>query len=115
MPGSATMVVARLDGETGTLDVCNLGDAGLRVLREGRVVATTQDQQVRSRGVAERASRYAYVQRMGVAITSNRGFDARGVAGGPTGQQRIDGCEATCVHTRLPPGGVKGWRTCPHA
>lgn len=41
------MVVARLDGETGTLDVCNLGDAGLRVLREGRVVATTQDQQVR--------------------------------------------------------------------
>jgi len=45
VPGSATMVVARLDGETGTLDVCNLGDAGLRVLREGRVVATTQDQQ----------------------------------------------------------------------
>ena len=38
VPGSATMVLAKMDGSTGVLDVCNLGDAGLRVIRNGKVI-----------------------------------------------------------------------------
>jgi len=45
VPGSATMVLAQLDQGTGMLEVANLGDAGLRVFRNGQVVLATTDQQ----------------------------------------------------------------------
>jgi serine/threonine protein phosphatase PrpC len=39
------MVLAQLDQGTGMLEVANLGDAGLRVFRNGQVVLATTDQQ----------------------------------------------------------------------
>jgi len=45
VPGSATMVLARMDPVKSVLDVCNLGDAGLRIIRNGKVLKATQDQQ----------------------------------------------------------------------
>jgi len=45
VPGSATFVVASLQHSTAVLDVANVGDSGIRVVREGAVVlATTQKQ-----------------------------------------------------------------------
>eukprot|EP00238_Polyblepharides_amylifera_P002783 CAMPEP_0196582184 /NCGR_PEP_ID=MMETSP1081-20130531/37901_1 /TAXON_ID=36882 /ORGANISM="Pyramimonas amylifera, Strain CCMP720" /LENGTH=379 /DNA_ID=CAMNT_0041902679 /DNA_START=179 /DNA_END=1318 /DNA_ORIENTATION=- len=43
--GSATMVLAKLDGSAGLLEVGNLGDAGLRIIRQGGVADATEDQQ----------------------------------------------------------------------
>jgi len=45
VPGSATMVLAKLDSSNNTLDVCNIGDAGLRIIRKGKVVQSTTEQQ----------------------------------------------------------------------
>lgn len=45
VPGSATFVVASLQHSTAVLDVANVGDSGIRVVRKGAVVlATTQKQ-----------------------------------------------------------------------
>ena len=53
MPGSCTVCACALNAERGTLEVANLGDSGLRVLRGGSVVFATkqQEHQVKMCGV----------------------------------------------------------------
>ncbi|KAH6556520.1 hypothetical protein KP509_1Z173900 [Ceratopteris richardii] len=43
--GAATAIVAILEKETGILHIANLGDCGLRVVREGKVIFATSPQQ----------------------------------------------------------------------
>jgi len=45
VPGSSTFVVASLDESTGILDVANVGDTGVRVVRKGEVVLTSTPKQ----------------------------------------------------------------------
>lgn len=45
VPGSATFVVATLDGLQSRLDVANVGDTGVRVIRNGEVILETPQQQ----------------------------------------------------------------------
>ena len=45
VPGSCTVCACALNAERGTLEVANLGDSGLRVLRGGSVVFATKQQE----------------------------------------------------------------------
>lgn len=45
VPGSATFVLAAMSPTTGQVDIASLGDAGARVVRAGKVVAATAQQQ----------------------------------------------------------------------
>lgn len=45
MPGSCTACLVKLNGETGELSALNLGDSGLMIVRDKRVITRTQPQQ----------------------------------------------------------------------
>ena len=44
-PGSCTVCLCALNQDRGTLEVANLGDSGLRVVRGGQVIFATRQQE----------------------------------------------------------------------
>eukprot|EP00887_Chlorella_sp_A99_P007762 scaffold20.g7762.t1 len=103
-PGSTTACVSRLDAEAGELEVANLGDSGLLLFREGRLVFQTPVLQ-HFWDCPLQFGLPPHTDYAEDADTFRLPLQARGGAGGPAGAA-CRGARARAQRLALPPGDL---------